>query len=648
MTKLFRFYTLLFLCFTAINGFAQVRLPKLIGDRMVLQRDVDLKVWGWASAGEKVSVKFNKKSYKATADSEGSWQVVLKKQKAGGPYQMEIKGKNEIVLKDILVGDVWLCSGQSNMVHYFGRHKERFAKEIEKADFPEIRQFLVPRNPVLDAPQKDLPEGSWKQATPENVLAFSVVGYFFAKKLYETYGVPMGFINSSVGGTPIEAWTSEDGMKDFTEILKTVLQNKDSAYVNGANRAAALERKEIQNGLPKDKGMDVTKKWYDPEYVPKNWSRINIPGYWEDQGVNNLDGVVWFRKEIEIPASMAGKAAKLFMGRIVDADEMYVNGELVGRTTYKYPQREYQVPEGVLKGGENTFVVRVTNQGGKGGFIPDKPYFITAGIDTVDLKGYWSYKVGAVYKPVQIKERGVSAQHQPTALYNGMIAPFTNYQVKGAVWYQGESNGSRPVEYEKLLPALIYDWRAQWGQEDLPFLYVQLPNYMNVDYSPAESKWARLRESQLKALGVENTAMAVAIDLGEWNDVHPGNKKPVGERLALAARHLVYQEQDLVFSGPIFSSATVEKQKVVLSFNHVGSGLMSKDGEELRWFAIAGMDQKYVWATAEIQGDKVVLWSDEISSPVYVRYAWQDNPDKVNFYNKEGLPASPFQTKVKE
>ena len=323
---------------------------------------------------------------------------------------------------------------------------------------------------------------------------------------------------------------------------------------------------------------------------------------------------------------------------------MYINGKKIGNTTYQYPQRRYAVPPDVLKAGKNIFVIRVTNNAGKGGFVSDKPYCLFAGNDTIDLKGTWQYKVGDVFIPQsgQGFGGGISAQNQPSALYNTMVAPNINYTIKGFLWYQGESNAGKPEEYATLLPALINDWRNKWQQGNLPFLYVQLPGFMDYNYLPAESNWAALRESQLKALAVSNTAMVVAIDLGEWNDIHPDNKKTVGERLALAAFKNAYAE-NIIYSGPIYQSHLVEGNKVIISFTNTGSGLISNDGEELSEFAIAGADKKFVWAKAKIEDDKVIVWNETITQPVSVRYAWADNPVNANLYNKEGLPASPFQ-----
>jgi len=625
------------------TGLAQVKLPRLVRDSMILQRDANIKIWGWASKDEKITVKFNNKTYKTKADGEGNWSLQLTSMKEGGPYTMDISGKNKITLKEILIGDVWFCSGQSNMVHQMGIHDVLYAKEIAEANNPQIRQFWIPTLTNLQEPQNDFPSGIWKSAVGEDIRTFSAVAYFFAKKIYEKYHIPIGIINSSVGGTPIEAWTSEEGLKDFSTLSGTIEKNKDTAYINGLNRNAAVNANRPQTQVS-DLGLTGEKKWFDISYIPKGWKNINIPGYWEDQGIKDLNGVVWYRKEIDIPASMVGKPAKVFLGRIIDADVLYINGKQVGNTTYQYPQRRYAVPSDVLKAGKNVFVIKVTNSAGKGGFVPDKPYCIFSGNDTVDLKGTWQYKVGDVFilRPPG-GGFGISAQNQPAALYNAMVAPAINYTIKGFLWYQGEANTGRATEYIKLQPAQIIDWRNKWKLGELPFLYAQLPGFMDYNYLPSESNWALFRESQLKSLSVPNTAMAVAIDLGEWNDIHPDNKKDVGERLALGALKIVYGE-NMVYSGPIYQSSTIEGNKIILSFNHIGSGLITNDGEAPAEFAIAGADKKFVWAKTKIEGNKIIVWSGAVSNPMFVRYAWADNPVNPNLYNKEGLPASPFRT----
>lgn len=638
--KLSKLLTLLFLC-AAMPLHAQIRLPKLISDHMVLQRDEPLQIWGWASPKEKITLQFDQKTYKTSADAAGKWAIALPAHKAGTGYAMVLKGKNEIRLTDIAFGDVWLCSGQSNMVINMERVKERFPKDIASANYPEIRNFFVSTLTNLNGPAEDFPKGEWKTASPENVLSFGAVAYFFAREIYQKHKVPIGIMNSSVGGTPIEAWVSESGFKDFESIRKTITQNKDTSYVNALARVA--------NAIPPHRpAADAGQQehWESDAYLPKGWRNFNIPGYWEDQGLRALDGVVWFRKTINVPQHWAGKPAKLYMGRIVDADEMYVNGRKIGNITYQYPPRRYEIPSELLKAGQNTFVIRVTNTSGKGGFVPDKPYFMTTGSDTIDLKGTWQYKVGAVFPPGQgAPPARLVHQNQPTALYNAMIAPALPMKIKGFIWYQGESNTGNPEPYNALLPALIHDWRALWHDDRLPFLVAQLPNFQDIDFTPAESNIALLREAQNKALALPNTAVTVTIDLGEWNDIHPLNKKGVGERLALAARNLAYGEKQVVYSGPVLKSHSVDNGRVLLTFDHVGEGIVSSDDEALRWFAVAGSDRKFYWAEAEILGkDRIALRSEQVKSPEYVRYAWQDNPEGVNFYNSAGLPASPFRT----
>ncbi|QEC56345.1 sialate O-acetylesterase [Flavisolibacter ginsenosidimutans] len=621
---------------------AQVRLPHILRDSMILQREAKLKIWGWGAPGEKVTVKLNGKTAKTTTDSDGKWLVQLPPMKAGGPYTLNIDASNHLVLKDVLIGDVWFCAGQSNMVHQMALHAVRYADEIAKANYPEIRQFWVPNVTNMQAPQNDVPFGAWKAANPTDVLDFSAVAYFFAKKLYEKYHVPIGIINASWGGVPIESMMSEEALKDFPTILSTAQKNKDTAYINGLNRRGFSGPRAPR---PQDKGL--TEAWFNPSYVSKGWRNINIPGYWEDQGIKDLDGVVWYRREIDVPASMTNVPAKVFLGRIVDADVLYINGRQVGATTYMYPQRRYQIPVGTLKPGKNLFVIRVTNNFGKGGFVPDKPYQLIANNDTVDLKGYWQYKVGQVNVPLRGfggGGGGIAAQNQPTALYNTMIAPLINYAAKGFVWYQGESNTGRADEYARLQPAMITDWRAKWGEATAPFLFVQLPGFMEYNYLPTESQWAAFREAQTKSLSVPNTAMAVAIDLGEWNDIHPDRKKDVGDRLAVAAEKLAYGDKNVVASGPLYGSSQVDGNKIIVTFNNVGSGLTTNDDEAPAEFAIAGTDKKFVWAKTKIEDDKIVVWSDDVQNPMYVRYAWADDPVNPNLYNKDGLPASPFRT----
>jgi sialate O-acetylesterase len=624
-----------------------IRLPKLIADGMVLQREKKISVWGWASPGEKVSISFNGKSYRTSTLVDGKWLVVLPAMKAGGPYTMDISGTNSIHLKDILIGDVWLCSGQSNMQTQMAEIKENYADEISHAEYPQIRQFLVPNK--IDSPQvhSDVTGGQWLPATPVNVLNFSGTAYFFALAVYKKYHVPIGIINASWGGTPIEAWISEDGLKDFPLAQKNYRNLLDTAYINQINAAVnktnSIERERTSKKY--DKGFNGPKTWFDTTYKDNTWRQILVPGYWNDEGIR-LNGVVWYRKEINLPKSVIGQSGLLYLGRMISTDEVYVNGKFCGQTYNPYARRRYTIPPNLLKPGKNSIVVRVSCPSGKGGFVPDKPYYLSVGDYHADLTGIWTYKVGQAFTPPEPGAANIqfNLANQPVQLYNVMIAPLLNYGIKGFLWYQGESNTGKAKEYGKLMPALIDDWRQNWGDKTIPFLYVQLPNFMEMQYLPSESQWAELREAQFKTLAIPNTGMAVTIDIGEWNDIHPLNKKDVGYRLALAAEKMAYNETNLVASGPLYQSSVVQGNRIVINFSSVGSGLIIKGGGELSEFAIAGADKKFVWAKAVIEGDKVVVSAAGIDHPMYVRYAWADNPDNANLYNAEGLPASPFRT----
>jgi sialate O-acetylesterase len=642
MTKTMKRAVIL-LCFPALILFAEVRLPRLISNGMVLQRQANVYVWGWADAGKKITVQFIGETYRTTADEKGNWTVPLSGLKAGGPYDMEIIDRERITIKNILIGDVWVCSGQSNMVLPMKRVRELYEAEIAQSENPNIRYFSVPVQYDFNELRNDLPSGEWKSTTPENVLDFGAAAYFFAKALHEKYAVPIGLINASVGGTPAEAWMSQEALKAFPEHLETAERYKDDDYIDQIlNEDRTVRENWYRELRRRDRGLaDKDKPWFDPDLDTSSWSVMPIPSFWADEGLGNINGVVWFRKEIEVPASMTGKPALLRLGTIVDADSVYINGRFVGTISYQYPPRKYPIPENLLKAGKNTIVVRVINNRGKGGFVKDKPYQLTAGGQTIDLKDEWQYKLGAVMDPMPEQ---IFIFYKPSGLFNGMIAPLLNNPIKGVIWYQGESNAGKPAEYSKLFPALIADWRAHWHQGDFPFLFVQLPNFMKAVDQPSESNWAEMRESQLKTLSVPNTGMAVAIDVGEWNDIHPMNKKPIGDRLALAAQKVAYGDDAVVYSGPIYQSMEIKGNQIILTFTNIGSGLAVKDRGELKHFAIAGADKQFVWAKAKIEDNRVVVWNDRIKNPVVVRYAWADNPEDANLINKEGLPASPFRT----
>lgn len=627
-------FSLFLVLFAVLTVQAEVKLPRLISDGMVLQRDTDVKVWGRASANEKVEVKFDGKLYSTVAAQDGRWEITLPPQPAGGPYDMSV---NNITIKDVLFGDVWLCSGQSNMELPIRRVLDLYADEVKSVNNPYIRQFNVAIKYDFTQACEDVEGGSWKAVTPENILDFSAVAYFFAKDLYGKYGVPVGLIKSAAGGSPVEAWISEDNLKHFPPYLAVAKECAADGYIEGIRNAENKASHEWYSELTaKDKGIS---NWNKANFDDSDWGTVYLPGYWEDQGVTKSKGSFWLRKDFEVTETMAGKPAVLRLGCIVDADSAFVNGHFVGNITYQYPPRIYNIPEGILKKGKNNITVRVVNSGGKGGFVEDKPYRIIADDEYADLTGEWKYKVGAEMRPGPSQ---TFFQYKPMGLYNGMIAPLKNYAVKGVIWYQGESNVDRLDDYRSLFPALISDWREKWDMPDMPFLYVQLPNFMKTREQPSDGGWARFREVQAQNLTIPNTAMAVTIGLGEWNDIHPLNKKGVGHRLALAAMKTAYGDAKVVSTGPIYKDISVRGNKIVVSFDVEGKGIAT--GEELKGFAVAGEDRRFVWATARIEGDKVIVWNDNIANPVAVRYAWADNPAGANLKNKEGLPASPFRT----
>lgn len=622
---------------------SQIKLPRLISDGIVLQRNEKVKIWGWASPKEKIKLEFKSKTYFTEADQEGNWNIILPAEKAGGPYQMTLKGSNEIVIKDILFGDVWICSGQSNMELPMERLKEKYGEVIKNAKNTNIRHFLVPDKYNFQQEQTDLDSGNWVSASPETVLNFSGVAYFFAKNIYEKYPVPIGLINSALGGSPIEAWLSDTALAAFPEAYNEVQKFKNNDHIKEIVTADKKRNDEwFQLLNVNDEGLG--NHWDLAGINDENWEQMPIPGFWSDQSIGNVNGAVWFRKEIEVPKSMVGKTAKLFMGCIVDQDFVYINDELVGTTGYQYPPRRYTVKPTVLKEGKNVISIRVINNSGKGGFVLDKPYYLAVEKDTIDLKGLWKYKLGAVMEPLKGE---TFIRWKPEGLFNAMIAPLTNLKIKGVLWYQGESNAGNPKLYTKALPALIQDWRTKWGQGNFPFLFVQLPNFMETYSEPRESNWAALRQAQLEALNVSNTGMAVAIDLGEWNDIHPLNKEDVGKRLSLLARKIAYGENKLKALSPMPNTSIFEKGKAVISFKNVGGGLIIKEGTELKSFTISNDGKKFVWANAKIIGDKVEVWNEKISNPIMVRYAWDNNPAAANLFSKEGLPSTPFEVKKK-
>ena len=655
------------------NTGAKVTLPRLVSDGMVLQRDIPLKIWGWADTGETVKLTFQDKTYSTRADRRGEWSIQLPALPPGGPYTMIVSGNrgggNEIVLSDILLGDVWMCSGQSNMETFVYRVMDLYADEIRAFNYPNIRYFRVQTKTAFGRQEADA-EGQWVPAMADKIANLSVLALFFAREMYDRYGVPVGLIHNAVGGSPIEAWMSPEYMRKYPDPWAQVELFSRPGYLDSlrnataaATPAAARPRSNPMND--NDPGVG---RWFRPEIDDSEWDTMSIPGYWSEKGVERMPGTMWFRKEVTLSAQQAAaRSATLRMGTIVDSDSTWVNGTFVGNVTYQYPPRVYPVPAGVLREGRNVIVTRVTSNSGNGGFVEQKPYKLFIGrepwgqqIDKIDdpapagtpgweidLSGDWKYHVGAQIPPAPRGGGGAGrgnfaprpSNNSPTGLYNGVVAPVRNYALKGFLWYQGESNAGRAAEYRHMMADLIEGWRKEWNDPQKPFLYVQLPNMLD------GNGWAEMRDVQRRTLSIPGTGMATILGSGEWNDIHPMNKKTVAQRLALEARRVAYGEQGVSGSGPLFESMTVEDGAAIIDFRCVGADIYPN--LRLGGFEIAGADKKYHPARAVVlRGNTVKVWNSDVTAPVYVRYAWAGDPVDANLRDRNGIPASTFEASL--
>jgi sialate O-acetylesterase len=650
-------FCLLALCLLPCVARADVRLPALIGDNMVLQQGRKARVWGKAAPGERVTISLAGRTARAVADAGGRWQAFVGPLKAGGPFTLTIKGANTITVNNVLVGEVWVCSGQSNMEWPLSQATGGVQAATE-ANYPEMRLFTVRR--ATSATPLDDVEGRWVVASPQTAPPFSAVGFFFGRELYRRLKVPVGLIHSSWGGTPAEAWTSTSTLASLPE-LKPVLERyererNDPNLGRGYEQKMAEWERTFTRQDPGNKGEALG--YAAPTFDASGWRQMNLPQLWESAGLN-IDGAVWFRREVDVPASWAGRDLVLNLGPLDDFDTTYFNGTGVGATGAENPNsytvpRSYTVPGALVRAGRNIVAVRVFDRSGGGGFaaVPGQMSLAprdAAGDGPVKLDGPWSYKVEVEFKPIQPDYSKMPAQppgpknpNSPSVLYNAMLAPLTPYALRGAIWYQGEANAGRAYQYRTLFPAMIRDWRAAWGEGDFPFYFVQLADFMPAKPDPSESEWAELREAQTMALGVPHTGMAVTIDIGNPEDIHPRNKLDVGMRLARWALADTYG-QKVEESGPLYRSFSVEGDKVRVRFAHAAGLRATPGGSPLRGFAVAGGDHKFVWADARIDGETVVVWSKSVPRPVAVRYDWADDPNG-NLYNSEGLPASPFRT----
>ncbi|WP_020530816.1 sialate O-acetylesterase [Flexithrix dorotheae] len=627
------------LMFTFQISFADFRLANVFGDNMVLQRNKEIPVWGFGDKGEKITISFNGQSLTVKV-KQGKWMVKFPAMKAGGPYEMILKGKKVTkTIKNILIGDVWICSGQSNM-EWVLQATNNAEEEIANANYPQIRHLKVPR--VISTLQKeDIEAADWQICSPETAGNFTAVGYYFAKALRGSTNVPIGLLNTTWGGTNVETWTSPEAIGEIPEFKSKVEELK----VADLEKMAALRKEKlianIGNIPDKDPGLvDGKAIWAESDFDDSSWKKMELPGLWENQGLADLDGIVWFRRTFELTEEQVQTGIKISLGPVDDNEMTWINGNQVGKTEGYNIKREYEAQPDQLKAGENTIVIRVDDTGGGGGIYGDQEVlFVSANGKKISLAGDWKYKVGEASINASL-----SPNSMPSLLYNAMLAPVVPYAMTGVIWYQGESNAGRAYTYRTLFPLMIKDWRNKWQAGDFPFLFVQLANFMAPKSDPGESAWAELREAQSMTLSLPNTGQAVIIDIGEANDIHPRNKKDVGYRLSLAARKIAYNE-DIVFSGPVYQSHSVENGKVRIKFEHVGGGLLVKDKYGyINGFELAGEDKKFYFAKAKLEGNEVIVWTDEVNSPIAIRYGWAENPDDLNLYNKENLPASPFRT----
>ena len=657
MSKTTKIISLLAICcflFQTVFAGVGVKLPYFFSENMVLQRQKPIKFWGTAHPKSTFTIEFGGDKKKIETEADGKWRISFPAKEAGGPYQLKIGSDSSFSFKNILIGDVWLCSGQSNMEWTLNRVFNA-PYELKNANIPEIRSFTVARV-ISSDPLSNVSDASWQVSTPENAASFSAVAFFFAKEIYKTQHIPIGIIHTSWGGTAIEPWISIKSIEqhpDFKALAaKYISENQGNKEIETSQEAYSKNTQKWMDDFQKtDAGF--TEKWYLPTYSPKNWKTLIAPAYWEDFGLPDFDGIVWLRKEVNVPAQMAGKSLLINLETLKDIDITYFNGKEVGRTSWQPGRRIYVIPGNLVKTGKNLVAIRLENPNGLGGFTSrtasdlrlqelaesNNPLIIP-------LSGDWlfqnSLKVTAYPpKPTDPSEN----RRKPSVIYNAMIAPFADLGLKGFLWYQGEANASEAGKYSKLLQLLIEDWRKQFNDPELTFLITQLSAYGALTSNPVESQWAELREAQQSALAVTKTGLAVTCDVGNPYDVHPVYKQQVGDRMAAEARRICYGESNLQTS-PLYQSMQVDGKKIKIKFKYAESGLTARNGN-LKGFAIAGADGKYVWASARIEGKEVVVWNDQVAEPKSVRYAWANSPfesNGANLYNAEGFPAAPFRT----
>jgi sialate O-acetylesterase len=608
----------------------------IFGDDMVMQRGKPNAVWGWSEPGDTVRVEIADKSASAVAGADRRWQVNIDPPPAGGPYTVKIAGRQQVELHNVLVGDVWLCGGQSNM-QFTLRQARNGPDEVKAANFPEIRFFTVGGGSAYHPLQ--VPQGSWRVVSPETADRVSAVAYYFARRVQSDIHVPIGLVVDAVGGTPAESWTSVDALrplKDFDVPL---------AELQRLTAAGAPEYGNFVTHWYEDYDIGLKANWASPDLDASTWKPVTVPGGFAELGIADAPALVWFRKEIVLPDPLPAGRAVIFLGTIERMDTVFVNGTQVGGSAWVENPRVYPVRPGVLKPGRNTIAIRVLKTKPQGGFLskPEDLHLVFGDKTSIPLAGAWLARLSVDARPPQpLPIAYENWPVMPAVLYNGMLAPIAPLAITGALWYQGEQNSERGYEYRKLLPAMIADWRKLFAQGDFPFYIVSLPAYKQRSPVPVDDEWAETRESQaLTAAQVPNSCLAVTIDTGDPDNIHPTEKIPAGDRLARCALANFYHEK-IAFAGPTLTTVDRLHDAIRLHFTHTDGGLVARGGK-LEQFQIAGADKKWVWAEAKIAGDTIVVSSPAVTDPKEVRYAWQSNPP-ATLFNGAGLPAAPFRT----
>lgn len=633
--------TLFFLLtFNTIFG-QSLRLAGIFGDGMVIQKGINAPVWGTATPNTNVQVEFAGFITSAKSADDGKWMVRMPILNYGGPFDMKVMSTDTVVMKDVMVGEVWLASGQSNMEWRVGAGVgPNIEKEITGANFPNIRYYNVPRKTSC-IPLNDIAKQSWNRISPSSVKDLSAVAYFFAKELCLDKKIAVGIINSSWGATSVEAWMSAEMLSTHPDFRDKVLQMNRDQKAWDLFVKNSIKTDHERDSLARLAQEGIEAKVYAPEYNAAAWKKSNYPVSLESIGLGGYWGLVWFRKNIEIPKEALGENLKFRVTIMAKDVIIYWNGNEIGRTVNPSKQVEYNIPKKLVKKGKNVLAIRMYENWGYAWVGTSDSEAVIVSEDQkikIPLDGEWSSN--STIEPALAQWQGYFNYN--TVQYNGRIAPIIPYGIKGVIWYQGENNAGKAYQYRTLFPMMIQDWRIRWGNGYMPFLFVQLANYKTKKAEPSDDSWAELREAQALTLRYPNTGMACAIDIGEANDIHPKNKLDVGKRLYLAARKVAYRE-DVVSSGPVYESMKVDGSKIRLKFTSIGSGLDVKNHGILKGFAISGSDHKFYWAEAVVEGNEVVVSSSKVPSPVAVRYSWETNPDG-NLYNKDGLPAPPFRT----